>query len=478
VRGINILSVSLIAMLLGMIAVGTVTAPATATVISVQPDISTGMPGENFVVAIMIDHASGVTAWEIKMSYAPFVKVMKVVSFTEGPFLQMNLQGYPTVMAKYVDGFHGELAVGVTIVNQNPGEPVTGSSGSGALVYIEFVVVEGGESPLALHDTILVGSDGMQMSHQTRDGFFTTGATAQLVDKNAKGRVVQVGERQELYSKIKNTGVYPMYVRTMWRMTRDDGATFTQFSGQRIYPLPPRAPEYLYVDGYELFLDGWTKVGTSPWLNAAGDGNYIEATDNAVNQGKFTFQNFVLGSSIIASVSIEAYTFGPYDDTNDFDAYAREPMGEAAPSTWLGSFYSGGSPAWQGLRWVDTQDISTLFPALRTEAGVNNFKLRYVSFYTGDGLPRPAAGIDAIRLKVEFAGGLVTEQYGNAFEFVQPNEVANVAPFVWDTSEGALGKYYTTAIAQYKYYDPSIPTNPSHWIDADKSSVFAWWVKP
>jgi hypothetical protein len=477
VRGINILSVSLIAMLLGFMVVGTAKAPETATVIYVQPNLITAMPGDTIIVAVMIEHASGVTAWEIRMSYAPFVKTLKVVSFTEGPFMQMNPQGYPTVLAKYVDVFHGELAVGVTIINQYPGELVTGSSGSGALVYIEFIVTEAGESPLDLHDTKLIDSDGMQMNHQVRDGYYL-GPTANLVNKNAVGRTVKLGDTQVLYSSAKNLATVPLYIRTMWRMTRDDGATFTMYSGQRTFAIPPRPAEYLYVNGYEAYLDGWTKVGASPWLNAVGDGNYIEATDNGVNQGKFTFQDVVVGTSTVASVSIEAYTFGPYDDTNDFDAYAREPLTEAAPTSWLGSLYSGGSPGWQGLRWVDTQDISTIFASLRTQAGINNFKLRYVSFYTGDGLPRPAAGIDAIRLKVEFAGGLVTEYSGNAFELIQPNEVLNLSPYTWETSDAALGKYYTTCILQYKYYDPSNPTNPSHWIDAQKSSAFAWTVVP
>ena len=53
--------------------------------------------------------------------------------------------------------------------------------------------------------------------------------------------------------------------------------------------IPP--PAYLYVDGFDATRVDWTEVGASPYLNAPGDGNYIEATVDTAQERWFTFED-------------------------------------------------------------------------------------------------------------------------------------------------------------------------------------------
>jgi len=158
--------------------------------------------------------------------------------------------------------------------------------------------------------------------------------------------------------------------------------------------VPP--PVYLYVDGFTAERTAWTAVGTSPYLNAPGDGSYIEGTVDTAQERWFTFQDIdpsYFTDYAIDKVWLEGYTNGPYDTGVDFDVYN-------AGFDWLGSLYADGAPKWVTLRWV-SGPVSDADPSLKTEAGIDAFKV-LVYFYDPDLHGGPGNIIDSIRLMVEF----------------------------------------------------------------------------
>jgi len=158
--------------------------------------------------------------------------------------------------------------------------------------------------------------------------------------------------------------------------------------------VPP--PVYLYVDGFTAERTAWTAVGTSPYLNAPGDGSYIEGTVDTAQERWFTFQDIdpsYFTDYAIDKVWLEGYTDGPLDGDVDFDVYN-------GLFTWLGSLYADGAPKWVNLRWV-SGPTSDLDPKLKTQEGLNAFKV-LLYFYDPYGHGGPGNIVDAIRLMVTF----------------------------------------------------------------------------
>lgn len=159
--------------------------------------------------------------------------------------------------------------------------------------------------------------------------------------------------------------------------------------------VPP--PEYLYVDGFTAEKTDWTEVGTSPYLNAPGDGSYIEGTTDAAQERWFTFEDIapLPIDAAIDKVWLEGYTNGPYDTGVDFDVYN-------AGFDWLGSLYANGSPQWVNLRWVPPgAPTSDSDPSLLSESGLNGFKV-LLYFYDPDAHGGPGNIVDALRLLVTY----------------------------------------------------------------------------
>ena len=152
---------------------------------------------------------------------------------------------------------------------------------------------------------------------------------------------------------------------------------------------------YLYVNELMPIWTDWTAIGYSPYLDAIGDGNYIEGNDHCQFMGVFGFEDIVLDGGTICRVTLEGYTNGPYDEDCDFDVYTYPNF------DWLGSLYATGEPAWVTPRWVGGQPASAMVPDLLTQSGLNSLQV-VLHFWTTDGSPRPPSQIDCLRLKVEF----------------------------------------------------------------------------
>ena len=162
-------------------------------------------------------------------------------------------------------------------------------------------------------------------------------------------------------------------------------------------PLPPHSPpnETLYVNEFTADYVDWTTYGASPYLNATGDGNYVEATTNMAMIAWFGFENVTPGATI-AKVVLEGYTNGPYNEDVDYDVYNQS-------YTWLGSLYAMGGSTWVTPRWIDDQTLDERDPTVLTEEGLNSLRV-LVFFYDPEGSGGAGNIIDAMRLKVWYQG--------------------------------------------------------------------------
>jgi len=381
---------------IALMSMGFVKGGDTATKIHVKPTVVTGNPGEKFWIDITIEKAVDLYGWQIKLQYESGTKVLGALLVEEGTFLG---QYFPTAMAYSIDPIGGVVDIGSTILG-----PYPGMYGDGLLCRIQFVVTEAGESVLNLFGTVLLDSNLDAAIHQTRDGFFD-GINVELTMINIGARSMHVGDVQEFDVKVQNEDLkgQPLYVKARIDNTRiEDGRTTSLWTGQTYQYPPVRDPIYLYVDGFTAERQQWTEVGTGPFLDAPDDGNYIEGSSDGAQHRWFTFEDFELGDAIIDYVQLEGYTDGPYNEGFDYDVYFTG-------FNWVGSLYGNGAgPEWLTPRWVGSDTTSDLYPALLTEAGINDGEVM-VYDYDPDAAGGPGNIVDCLRLHVVFAAGRAPE---------------------------------------------------------------------
>jgi hypothetical protein len=469
VRGKNIIWLSLIAMMLSVSMVNVGKAPVGNTKIYIDPGRIPepgllGHAGDQYVMSVKIDNVEDLWAVGFKIHFAPYVSVMVMSELYEGNFLSEG--GYwPTFFTYSVTSFAGTADVSLLRLPQ-PGMGRVGASGDGTLMTFKLTILEAGEYPIELTDTILLDSQGMSMSHNVFNSYYY-GVTASLVRVQVlPGRKVKVGEIMTLTSKVRNNGDVPMYVKVRFDASRaEDGRVLRLYSGQRYLGggvgEEPRHV-YLYADGYTGSYSGWGWVeeGTSPFLDAVGDGNYVWAPDpsipwdETVNEmpagfpiiGRFTFQDYTLGpNDIVDNVILQAYTkYDAYDEGLDLDTYAR-PSGDVGPTTWVGSLWGSSTWGWQTVRWTATT-WSGYFPVAKTQAGLNAAKVRYFMYWTGDDLPHGNAYIDAARLRVEFAS---VDPVDAPMFVVLPGQEIEISVVTWNAQADHVGTYQATATIEY-----------------------------
>jgi PKD repeat protein len=135
------------------------------TLIWIDPPVVSGLlAGDTFEIAIWINEAYNVYAWELEVSFTPHFEVIKATDALEGDFLML---GGPTSFSFSIDNTHGTVKLGDTLLGDVPGV-----DGDGILAFIAFEVVGGGESPLQLQNTILLDPQDTQLPHITQDSHF------------------------------------------------------------------------------------------------------------------------------------------------------------------------------------------------------------------------------------------------------------------------------------------------------------------
>jgi hypothetical protein len=431
---------------------------AQTTTIYVDPPLTTGLlPGDTFAVSIMVQDVVDLKSWQFEMSFAKYMSEIAVVDVIEGDFLMI---GGETYLAKNVDPFHGELRVGCTIL----GGGVSGVSGSGWLATVIFTILEAGKCALDLHDTILLDSTGAFIEHTAVDGMYI-GPTADVRKLLGTALTRQDPFRAphtvSMKAQIENTGYTPLDVRMRFTSVHQGtGAAYTVYSGQHLYTTHPRSVEYYYVDGFTPVFTDWTQVGTGPYLNAVGDGNYIEGLNDCELIGVFDFADITLNpGDLIGQVTIEGYTQAA-SDAVDYDLYSSDF------GNWYGSLWGTGNAGWHVPRW-ELRPVSTIDPSVFSQAGFNAFQI-IVHCYGAD---NQWTRLDALRLRVQFTG---IDPITPPVYTLDGNDLMNLPPALFDVYAIDAGTWITSVTLEYLYnYDPRFP---QVWIFGDTIATFTWSV--
>jgi hypothetical protein len=482
----KIVSIALMAVIFTslLMNLGFIEAKVGNTVISVEPGLVEGLPGDSFTVDITIDKAENVYAWEFKLKYPPYRAVLAPTNVEDGGFLT---GGY---LFSNDNPFDGILLVGATKIGVQPGV-----SGSGVLARITFFVLEAGEGPLEIMESDLLDPSLNAMDHQTRDGFYS-GPVAELVRKNLPlGRDRQVGDMQEFNVKIRNPSDVPLHVYAEWEMTRlEDGAYDSLRDGQWSYgfgPLPFWFIDPLYVDGYykswaDGFLTGvgWNQTGANPYLDAVDyPSNYVWKTGTPVyneTTGEFmyvdgdadmsaayTFEDIppLNEGESISRVILEGYT--QCDNIYpDLDVYTQSPT----IFDWLGSLYGETTWGWHTPRWLGPGEcVSTIVPDTRTEAGLNAFEVILYNYMPGEAYAGTMM-CDAMRLQVELTLARYIPEVPEIL-VIPPNTPEFDLPTtsMGPHTEYDVGTYMCSVTLYYSYGGTWF--NP-----AAKSQTFKWFV--
>jgi len=128
----------------------------------VDPQKSVGAVGQSFTVDISVSNVNDLYGWEIKFGWN--ATVLDAVSVTEGSFLK---GGGDTFFTNQTNNTMGFVRVDCTLLGD-----VSGVSGSGTLVTIQFYVKKSGDCGLDLYDTRLVNSMEQPIAHAVTDGYF------------------------------------------------------------------------------------------------------------------------------------------------------------------------------------------------------------------------------------------------------------------------------------------------------------------
>jgi hypothetical protein len=478
VRGINIVWLSLIAVLLGSMAVN-VGFSSAKTKLYLDParipgPSGYGAIGESYVVSVYVDQVTDLWAAGFKIQYAPYVSVLTISEIYEGPFLATGWDPYPnspTDFSYTVDLFKGFAYIAIVrLPNPDPEVPRMGASGSGLLATFKLTTIESGECPIDITEDLLLDSNGSPIDHNTIGSIYE-GLSGSLVRVEVvPGKTVSVGEYTVFMTKVRNDGDRPLYIRTRFDISRlEDGRKIVLYSGDTYLDGgfgedPPSWTDYLYVNDFTNTYGaayGWNYEGTGPYLDAVGDGNFIW-TDGAdipnypagfPITGKYDFADFALDPErVISRVDIEAYTkyAAGADENNDLDTYMRFPdVAPYPPTTWVGSLWGTGVWAWHTVRWT-TDPVSVYYPSTLTNAGLNNARVRYIMDWTADDLPHGRVDIDAMRLKVT----TIPLEWGvlagdPEYLVVPPGGTVDLPMVSWTPKASHVGTYNVVATVEY-----------------------------
>lgn len=467
-RGKNILWLSLIAMLLSVMMVSinpTTAAPATTLSLDQDrlPDKGLGHPGDQYILSVNIDNVENLWAVQFTIKFAPYVSVLVASEIYEANFMSED-GAHATYFTYTTDAFEGTFTV--VIMRWGPA-PRIGVSGSGTLATFKLTVVEAGESPIDIIDSILLDPEGNYIP-TTTSGSYYYGPTARLIRTNLpEGRKITAGQTFPIQAKVKNDGDVPLNVTVRFDILREDGRKIVIRAGQSYSggglgePLPF---EYLYVDEFNEYYYEFNGDPTN--LFGEPDGSYIEGDFDAGWASLYSFEDITLAGREIANIWVEGYTRYPNGATEgvDIDLYGFSSVSSFA---WWGSCYGTSDWGWHGTRWIDGESVLQQQPELADETELNNVEL-LVYNYLGDA--PDVIQIDGMRLTVEFAS--IVPVNPPIYE-VQPGEELELDPVIWISDLDHVGSYDLTATIEYTSED----FHWNSWGSVQKTSFF-WIVEP
>jgi hypothetical protein len=163
-----IVVVCLLAILVVVVAYIILSSPS-STVLFVEPKSVQGTTGQSFTVNVSISNVADLYGWQLELSWNS--SVLNAKNVTEGPMLRSS--GNSTFFSPELNNAAGNLSVVCTRL-LTFGSTVTGVSGHGTLMTIQFEVIGSGACDLNLYDTKLIDSNERVISCTVQDGHFNT----------------------------------------------------------------------------------------------------------------------------------------------------------------------------------------------------------------------------------------------------------------------------------------------------------------
>lgn len=140
--------------------------PSTALV--VEPQSVQGTTGQDFTVNVSISNVADLYGWQIELSWNS--SLLNVTNVIEGPMLKSS--GNSTFFSPVVNNAAGNLSALCTRL-LTFGSNVTGVSGHGTLMTVQFEVIGSGACDLNLYGTQLLDSNSRVISHTVQSGHFS-----------------------------------------------------------------------------------------------------------------------------------------------------------------------------------------------------------------------------------------------------------------------------------------------------------------
>jgi hypothetical protein len=142
---------------------------SSSTVLFVDPNTVQETVGQNFAVNVSISNVTDLYAWQLTLTWNP--SLLSVTNVAEGPMLRSS--GNSTYFSPKVNAASGNLSALCSRL-LSIGSSVTGVSGNGTLMTIQFKVIANGSCDLSLYDTQLRDPNINAISHTVKNGHFST----------------------------------------------------------------------------------------------------------------------------------------------------------------------------------------------------------------------------------------------------------------------------------------------------------------
>jgi len=142
------------------------------TTVRVDPVVSVVRPGETFTVSVVIDEATDLGAFEFTLLFTP--TTVTVDNVTMGDFLGSTGRTVIPV-GPLIDNQAGTASFGVASASSAPG-----ASGTGVLAIVTLTPQDSGQSPLDLHDVMVLDTHAQPQTTTVEDGIVRVGFAVYL----------------------------------------------------------------------------------------------------------------------------------------------------------------------------------------------------------------------------------------------------------------------------------------------------------
>jgi hypothetical protein len=176
------------------------TVQSATTAVSVVPQSISANIGQSFSIDVVVSDAIDLYAWEIELDWT--ASLLGTANIIEGPFLRTSGS---TFFVYSSNDTLGHILIDCTLLGQ-----IVGVNGSGVLATVTFLVLDAGETPLDLHDEVLLDRYEGQIACQVTDGYCNLGPSHDVVIVNVEAfpTITLTGNLVNINVTVEDVGAY------------------------------------------------------------------------------------------------------------------------------------------------------------------------------------------------------------------------------------------------------------------------------